>query len=569
MLDGEDVWPVYWGITVGQVRQLLSECQEDPGWRKDNNLYHMVEKYVRPRTEGTGVGYALLANRANPLEISVMVSHAWAENAEMFVDTLERSVGRQEAMFICAFAIYQNEDNEGPSVRDQLGTEGEDSPFYQVLRHISAEGSRQCFGHFRAVGPVMCFLVGSAMCSVPSFFAKCVPSLNQCARVDASTGSWVWSETEPVYRAFVFTGAAFVGLAVLGQIYISVFPTYSGRMVVVPNSDIDIYERLWCVYEIFTAGRLNVPVVLGSTLARAGTCSSRNAGCHQEEDRKRIRMEIENFGEEFCDDREKGYNWVDREIVWTMRRAWTPVLSVAIFQCLVLVFVTCLWPVGSMKWIDKGIPLCPGHVVGNILGTGITVCISYHTAWREGGACSTRGLMRTLLVQSLLGCALFALGFGGLGGWQCDWGAIAPWLVNMTAIAYNSGTMLLINAPVVNGVLWCKRVLQRAGCTQWYRVVAPAITLGYVSLATQATYVHFEVGSIYPSCLVLATACGASLYHIYFIYMAERWGVSWRPAALREVTEARWLFGSLCAATLVCLTAVGLLCQRAMRCEES
>jgi len=568
VLDGDEVWPVHWGITVGQVRQLLTQCQEDPGWRKDYNLYQMVQRYVMPRTEGTGVGYALLANSASPLEISVMVSHAWAENAEMFVDTLERSVGRQEPMFICAFAIYQNEDGEGPSIRDQLGTQGEDSPFYQVLRHVSAEGNRQFLWQFRSIGPVMCFLVGSAMYSVPSFFAKCVPGLNECARVDASTGRWVWSETESVYRACVFTGALLFGLGVLGQIYISLFPTYTGRMVVVPNKDIDIYERLWCVYEIFIAGRLKVPVVLGSTLARAGRCSSRNAECYHEDDRRRIRMEIENFGHEFCEDREQGYRWVDREIVWAMRRAWTPVLSVAIFQCLLLVFVTCLWPAGSRQWIDKGIPLFPGHVVGNILGTGITVCTSYKTAWIEGGTCSTRGLLRTLFVQSVLGCVLFASGFGALGGWQCEWGAIHPWQVDVTAAAYNSGTMLLVNAPVVNGFLWCKRVLQRAGFAQWYRVVAPAMTLSYIALATQATYVHFDVDSLYPSFLVLFTACGASLYHIYFIYMAERWGVSWRPAAEREAPEACGLFCGLCAATAACLAAFALLYRRAVECGE-
>jgi len=250
-----------------------------------------------------------------------------------------------------------------------------------------------------------------------------------------------------------------------------------------------------------------------------------------------------------------------------MRTAWTPVLSVAIFQCLVLAFVTCLWPVGSMKWIDKGIPLYPGHVVGNVLGTSITVGISYSMAWKEAGMCSTRGMLRTLFVESMLGFALFALGFGGLGGWQCDWEDIPAWQVNSTAITYNSGIMLLINAPVVNGVLWCKRVLTRAGCVKWYRVVAPAITLIYIGLATQATYVQFDVDSLYPTFLVLATACGASTYHIYFIYMTERWGVSWRPSAMRELSEGRQLLLSLSAATLVCLTAVGVLCQRAVRCK--
>merc|ERR1719291_1013384 len=118
-------------------------------------------------------------------------------------------------------------------------------------------------------------------------------------------------------------------------------------------------------------------------------------------------------------------------------------------------------------------------------------------------------------------------------------------------------------ATATHYATWCKRVLTR----KWYRVVAPAITLIYLGLATQATYVKFDVDSLYPTFLVLATACGASMYHNYFIDMIERWGVSWKPRAMQEKSEGRLLFLSLSAATLVCLTAVGILCQRAVRCK--
>merc|ERR1740121_2800755 len=71
-----------------------------------------------------------------------MVSHAWCENAEDFLETCVRSCKETDVMFICALSLSQCDDGVGPSIVDQLGTTPEDSPFARVLRSIRLAGDR-------------------------------------------------------------------------------------------------------------------------------------------------------------------------------------------------------------------------------------------------------------------------------------------------------------------------------------------------------------------------------------------------------------------------------------------
>ena len=82
--------------------------------------------------------------------------------AQEFVETLERTVDADEVLFVCAFAIYQNEvqsmrsakqdnvpmsiiscvlvsslqDGAGPTVSQQIGASMNSSPFGRVLKNI-------------------------------------------------------------------------------------------------------------------------------------------------------------------------------------------------------------------------------------------------------------------------------------------------------------------------------------------------------------------------------------------------------------------------------------------------
>merc|ERR1740117_466235 len=79
------------------------------------------------------MGYALLQNIARPLFARVMVSHAWDETFDDFVSALS-SANVRGPFWICAVAIYQNEDIEELTIEKQIGPVPDHSPFGTVLR---------------------------------------------------------------------------------------------------------------------------------------------------------------------------------------------------------------------------------------------------------------------------------------------------------------------------------------------------------------------------------------------------------------------------------------------------
>jgi len=105
-----------------------------------SNLKYLMRDYVKiivkPITDGTGLSYALLRNRQSPLKAKVMVSHAWDESIQQFVEAIERS--KEEGPFwVCAFSIYQNnDDTKGVTIGEQLGSDPEYGPFATVLRGV-------------------------------------------------------------------------------------------------------------------------------------------------------------------------------------------------------------------------------------------------------------------------------------------------------------------------------------------------------------------------------------------------------------------------------------------------
>jgi len=115
---------------------------------------------------------------------------------------------------------------------------------------------------------------------------------------------------------------------------------YRGRMVVVPNCETDIYSRLWCVYEIFIATRLGIPVEVAHTLAPAGNCGAESAGCGSEADTRRIREEIE--AAEFR------YAEIDRTVSRTIAR-WDVIRVAIVYGYPILLFS---WPLVGLRHGD-------------------------------------------------------------------------------------------------------------------------------------------------------------------------------------------------------------------------
>eukprot|EP00929_Paragymnodinium_shiwhaense_P091099 TRINITY_DN51141_c0_g1_i1.p1 TRINITY_DN51141_c0_g1~~TRINITY_DN51141_c0_g1_i1.p1 ORF type:complete len:759 (-),score=117.68 TRINITY_DN51141_c0_g1_i1:4-2280(-) len=339
-----EVWPEYWGLTVGQCREFLDECRRCPEWSSDTSVATMVEEYVKPTTRGRGIGYALMRNRFAPLQVNIMVSHCWSENAEEFIETLERTVRTDDVLFICAFSLYQCEDGSGPSIKEQLGGSAVDSPFQRVLEHIRSVGEAASWrwthsrrGKVLRALPGIGIFVSVLLFLYPILFYQCVPGLDRCWMHAAETAGFkdpMQEEDKPLsmdnryieapakasppvfwaWSALVVFVSSMLLLIVRSQCKL-----YRGKMIAVPNREVDLYGRLWCVYEIFVANTVGVPVTLAHTLASAGSCSSKDARCSDPEDTNRIRGEIETASMEQGSTAAEGYRAVDGCIKRMMR----------------------------------------------------------------------------------------------------------------------------------------------------------------------------------------------------------------------------------------------------------
>lgn len=323
-LAGRAVWPPHWGLTRQQLVELLQKLRQDPDWRRANNVYTLVSDFIVPWSRGKGLGYALQVNGREPKEVNVMVSHAFAENAEDFLESVIRSTDGDDVVFICALAIYQAEDGAGPTIAEQLGRKPSESPFWRVLAHIKQSGEERG-RHWKAVRalqhlPVVLVLAGVLVGCVPIILYKdAFGEWYQRRHADPLYHHQTTTELpNPVvnwwcYRAFpssiVLVAIAAMIRAALGMTHV----VYPGRMLVVPNEQMDLYSRLWCVYEIFIATTMGLPTKMAPTVARAGRAKCESASCSSEEDSNRIRGEIEA--------REGGYELVDRAIRQVMRGA--------------------------------------------------------------------------------------------------------------------------------------------------------------------------------------------------------------------------------------------------------
>merc|ERR1712217_986711 len=87
------------------------------------------------------MGWALLQNSQTPLSPHYLISHAWSENFDEFVEAIVRSgLGEDDVIWICAFALYQNQDGHGPSIPDQLGLDVKEGPFSRILSTPTLKG---------------------------------------------------------------------------------------------------------------------------------------------------------------------------------------------------------------------------------------------------------------------------------------------------------------------------------------------------------------------------------------------------------------------------------------------
>lgn len=375
-----EVWPEKWGITTSQFARLLEECQEDADWSDDFTVAQLVQKYVIPRTQGTGLSYALMVNVENPKEVDVMISHAWAENALDFCRTLERSVQDHEPLFICALSLYQCEDEYGPSIAEQLGTHPQESPFHRVLKKIHDRGKEiEDSGgwwrnrHWLQRLPWVMLLISITCVFTPVILKGCIPMYDHCAYgtchpllefLPVYIWEWQFKPLEGTMRILVRIGHIFGVLTVFLFVVVEILRwsghIFKGRMVAVPNHNCEMYTRLWCVFEMFVAQSLLVPVKLANTLASAGEVNSAHAQCSQKEDAMKIHAQIRDYhddnsgADEDDSEDEAGYKMLDEAIYQVSNKAWTRAILVEVLMAfplaLCLMCTVRLIKKGSMHW---------------------------------------------------------------------------------------------------------------------------------------------------------------------------------------------------------------------------
>lgn len=373
-----EVWPEKWGITVKQFARLLDECREDPDWTDEFTVADLVQKYVIPMTRGTGLSYAVLVNANSPKEVDVMISHAWAENALDFCRTLERSVLYEESLFICALSLYQCEDNCGPTIAEQLGTYPQESPFHRVLQRIHDRGKdiEKSGGWWRQSSvliriPRILLIISVTCVFTPVVIKGCIPMHTTCAYgtckpliefLPIYVWEWTFEPLEGHLYASVCIGHIVGVVTILAFVVLQVLQRtghlFKGRMVAVPNHNCEMYTRLWCVFEMFVAQTLLVPVKLANTLASAGEVNSVNAQCSKVEDANKIDEQIRQY--HFVDedsDEDAGYEMLDEAIRDVNNKAWSRAFFILVLQAGPLAFcLMCtvrLIKKGSMQWWEE------------------------------------------------------------------------------------------------------------------------------------------------------------------------------------------------------------------------
>merc|ERR1740124_775136 len=136
--------PEMCGISLEQLMVLKQHPFYHRTGKNGRSDYLMRDfvRLIKLITVGTGMGYSLLINKANPLKVKVMVSHAWDEPIKDFVEAIESS--RETGPFwICALAIHQNCDGDDDyvpeeiTIGEQLGPDPETGPFATVLKSVS------------------------------------------------------------------------------------------------------------------------------------------------------------------------------------------------------------------------------------------------------------------------------------------------------------------------------------------------------------------------------------------------------------------------------------------------
>jgi len=350
------------------------------------------------------------------------------------------------------------------------------------------------------------FLRGSILALIlPIIIWGCIPGFFSCAYAKdwhrkcplqawriPMPRDWEWRRKATWFPMFGIFFVLQLIAASIWKLVLHIFlrKRFTGRLLVVPNNETDIYSRLWCVYEIFIAASLQIPVEVAHTLAPAGRCGTQFAECGKAADTQRIQKEIA--------DASFSYAEIDRAVSHAISR-WNELRVAFVYGYPILVFS---WPLDGL-W---EYPCFISRFVSILCAIFITFALVVGQHWfikRARGnlstvelmifciACIVAGLLVQLAAESDVGVWLFLDGMFGLIFFACCTGLHRNYCV------WGIGPILAVAAIVL--------------CLAFFFAQPPS---------------SWTFGKCYPAAIFVVMLVGSLIAPIYVLWSAgRRWGV--------------------------------------------
>lgn len=138
-IEDPDVHPSMWCLSLAQLKHLAKIAEEElgPEAYKTAHMYDIVQRIIKPSTAASHMSWARMVNWQSLRHIDVFVSHAWKENFQTFVTSVDNALSQrlraeEVNLWICSFALFQSNDKS--QVAEQIGTDVLDAPFDRALR---------------------------------------------------------------------------------------------------------------------------------------------------------------------------------------------------------------------------------------------------------------------------------------------------------------------------------------------------------------------------------------------------------------------------------------------------
>eukprot|EP00927_Polykrikos_kofoidii_P013945 TRINITY_DN16086_c0_g1_i1.p1 TRINITY_DN16086_c0_g1~~TRINITY_DN16086_c0_g1_i1.p1 ORF type:complete len:343 (+),score=41.87 TRINITY_DN16086_c0_g1_i1:58-1086(+) len=152
MPDNTSWGPSHWAISKSELSRFVDACHTgvptrfctctEPWDVATWTMTTFVDKCVMPTTNGSDLGLALKTKsllNAHPQKVSLMTSHSWIENADMFFKAVLRAMKDADEVFICSLAVDQFRKG------CQVGNAPLESPFVAAIDSAKEHANGRMF----------------------------------------------------------------------------------------------------------------------------------------------------------------------------------------------------------------------------------------------------------------------------------------------------------------------------------------------------------------------------------------------------------------------------------------